>query len=133
MAARQLSSPTPGLADTAVVPEILDTTYPFSFLKGPANVLIFPSLEAANIAYKLLARIGGAEAIGPILMGLSRPVHVLQRGAEVSDIVNMATIAVVDAQKTGAKTSDELATFLAETKRASKKHEGSNYVVWKPE
>ncbi len=86
-------------ADTAVVPEILDTTYPFSFLKGPANVLIFPSLEAANIAYKLLARIGGAEAIGPILMGLSRPVHVLQRGAEVSDIVNMATIAVVDAQQ----------------------------------
>jgi len=86
-------------ADTAVVPEILDTTYPFSFLKGPANVLIFPSLEAANIAYKLLARIAGAEAIGPILMGLSRPVHVLQRGAEVSDIVNMATIAVVDAQR----------------------------------
>ncbi|HXE76415.1 MAG TPA: NADP-dependent malic enzyme [Candidatus Xenobia bacterium] len=86
-------------ADTAVVPEILDSTYPFSFLKGPANVLIFPCLEAANIAYKLLSRIGGAEAIGPILMGLSRPVHVLQRGAEVSDIVHMATIAVVDAQR----------------------------------
>ncbi len=86
-------------ADTAVMPEIVEETYPFSFLKGPANVLIFPSLEAANIAYKLLARIGGAEAIGPILMGLSRPVHVLQRGAEVADIVNMATIAVVDAQQ----------------------------------
>ncbi len=86
-------------ADTAVMPEIVDETYPFSLLKGPANVLIFPSLEAANIAYKLLARIGGAEAIGPILMGLSRPVHVLQRGAEVADIVNMATIAVVDAQQ----------------------------------
>ena len=87
-------------ADTAVVPEILDETYPFSFLKGPANVLIFPSLESANIAYKLLSRLGGAEAIGPILMGLSKPVHVLQRGAEVADIVNMATIAVVDAQQT---------------------------------
>jgi malate dehydrogenase (oxaloacetate-decarboxylating)(NADP+) len=87
-------------ADTAVVPDILDGTYPFSFLKGPANVLIFPSLESANIACKLLNRVGGAEAIGPILMGLSKPVHVLQRGAEVSEIVNMATIAVVDAQQT---------------------------------
>jgi malate dehydrogenase (oxaloacetate-decarboxylating)(NADP+) len=87
-------------ADTAVVPEILEGTYPFSFLKGPANLLIFPSLESANIACKLLNRVGGAEAIGPILMGLSKPVHVLQRGAEVSEIVNMATIAVVDAQQT---------------------------------
>jgi len=86
-------------ADTAVVPEILEATYPFSALKGGANVLIFPNLEAGNIAYKLLARIGGAEAIGPILMGLSKPVHVLQRGAEVNDIVNMAAIAVVDAQE----------------------------------
>jgi len=87
-------------ADTAVVPEIIDTTYPFSTLRGGANVLIFPNLEAGNIAYKLLARIGGAEVIGPILVGMSRPVHVLQRGAEVNDIVNIATIAVVDAQKT---------------------------------
>jgi len=87
-------------ADTAVVPDILESTYPFSSLKGGANVLIFPNLEAGNIAYKLLARLGGAEAIGPILMGLSRPVHVLQRGAEVNDIVNMAAIAVVDAQMT---------------------------------
>lgn len=87
-------------ADTAVVPEILESTYPFSALRGGANVLIFPNLEAGNIAYKLLARLGGAEAIGPILMGLSKPVHVLQRGAEVNDIVNMAAIAVVDAQMT---------------------------------
>lgn len=87
-------------ADTAVVPEIIDETYAFSRLKGGANVLIFPNLEAGNIAYKLLMRIGGCEAIGPILMGLSKPVHVLQRGSEVSEIVNMAAIAVVDAQQT---------------------------------
>jgi malate dehydrogenase (oxaloacetate-decarboxylating)(NADP+) len=86
-------------ADTAVVPRIVDERYPFSSLKGGANVLIFPNLEAGNIAYKLLQRIGGAETIGPILRGLSRPVHVLQRGDEVSDIVNMAAIAVVDAQE----------------------------------
>jgi len=86
-------------ADTAVVPEIIEHDYPFSALRGGANVLVFPNLEAGNIAYKLLARIGGAEAIGPILMGLSQPVHVLQRGAEVNDIVNMAAIAVVDAQQ----------------------------------
>ncbi len=85
-------------ADTAVTPEILEETYPFSSLKGSANVLIFPNLESANIAYKLLNRIGGVEVLGPILVGMSRPVHVLQRGAEVNDIVNMATIAVVDAQ-----------------------------------
>jgi malate dehydrogenase (oxaloacetate-decarboxylating)(NADP+) len=86
-------------ADTAVTPEIIDETYPFSRLKGGANVLIFPNLEAGNVAYKLLMRIGGAEAIGPILMGLSKPVHVLQRGAEVNEIVNMTAIAVVDAQE----------------------------------
>ena len=86
-------------ADTAVVPEIIEQDYPFSTLKGGANVLIFPSLEAGNAAYKLMARIGGAEALGPILMGMSKPVHVLQRGATVEDIINMAAIAVVDAQE----------------------------------
>jgi malate dehydrogenase (oxaloacetate-decarboxylating)(NADP+) len=91
-------------ADTAVVPAILEQTYPFSPLKGGANILIFPNLEAGNIAYKLLSRLGAAEAIGPILMGLSKPVHVLQRGAEVNDIVNVAAIAVVDAQEAGKRT-----------------------------
>jgi malate dehydrogenase (oxaloacetate-decarboxylating)(NADP+) len=85
-------------ADTAVTPEIIEKDYPFSTLKGGANVLIFPNLEAGNVSYKLLARIGGADAIGPILMGLSKPVHVLQWGAEVNDIVNMSAIAVVEAQ-----------------------------------
>jgi malate dehydrogenase (oxaloacetate-decarboxylating)(NADP+) len=90
-------------ADTAVGPEIIADTYPFSSLRGGANVLIFPNLEAGNIAYKLLMRIGGAEAIGPILMGLSKPVHVLQRGCEVNDIVNIVAVAVVEAQEAAAK------------------------------
>jgi malate dehydrogenase (oxaloacetate-decarboxylating)(NADP+) len=85
-------------ADTAVVPAILEDEYPFSPLQGGANVLVFPNLESGNVAYKLLARLGGAEAIGPILCGLSRPVHVLQRGAEVNDIVNMTALAVAEAQ-----------------------------------
>jgi len=88
-------------ADTAVVERILTKTYPFAKLRGPANVLIFPDLDAANIAYKLLNRIGGAEAIGPILVGMAQPVHILQRGAEVNDIVNMAVIAAVDALEHG--------------------------------
>ena len=90
-------------ADTAVTPEIIEETYPFSTLKGGANVLVFPSLEAANSAYKLMMRIGGAEALGPILMGMNKPVHVLQRGAEVEEIVNMAAIAVVNAQTNGSE------------------------------
>ena len=85
-------------ADTAVVREILAGTYPFSRLKEAANVLIFPSLEAGNIAYKLIQRLGDAKAVGPILVGLKKPVHVLQRGAEVDEIVDMAAIAAVEAQ-----------------------------------
>jgi malate dehydrogenase (oxaloacetate-decarboxylating)(NADP+) len=86
-------------ADTAVVESVLQNTYPFSTLQEAANVLIFPDLNAANIAYKLLWRLGGAEAIGPILLGMARPVHVLQRGSEAADIVNLTAIAVVDAQQ----------------------------------
>ena len=85
-------------ADTAVVEETLSGTYDFSKLDDPANVLVFPNLEAGNIAYKLLQRLGGAEAIGPMLVGMDKPVHVLQRGDEVKDIVNLAGVAVVDAQ-----------------------------------
>jgi malate dehydrogenase (oxaloacetate-decarboxylating)(NADP+) len=81
------------MADTAVMPDVLEKDYPFSTLKGGANVLIFPDLGSANIAYKLMLRLGGAEALGPILMGLSKPVHILQRGAAVEEIVNMAAIA----------------------------------------
>ncbi len=86
------------MADTAVVPEMIDSLYPFSQVRD-ANVLIFPNLESANVAYKLLQRLGGAETIGPVLMGMRRPVHVLQRGDEVRDIVNIAALAVVDAQE----------------------------------
>ena len=85
-------------ADTAVVPEIINEDYPFSVLKDGANVLIFPNLTSGNVAYKLLMRIGGANAIGPILRGLSKSVHVLQRGCEVKEILDMVAIAVVDAQ-----------------------------------
>jgi len=86
-------------ANVAFDTELQQEIYPFSSLaKQGANTLIFPNLAAGNIAYKLLMEIGGAEAIGPILMGMNKPVHVLQLGSSVRDIVNMAAIAVVDAQ-----------------------------------
>jgi malate dehydrogenase (oxaloacetate-decarboxylating)(NADP+) len=83
-------------ADTAVVPEIIEERYPFSAVKN-ANVLVFPSLESANIAYKLLARLGNAKAIGPVLVGVGAPIHVLQTGDEVDSIVQVAAIAAMDA------------------------------------
>ena len=85
-------------ADTAVDANIL-RSYPFSALKEMANVLIFPNLSAGNIAYKLLHHLGNATAIGPILVGMNRSVHVLELGADVEDIVNMAAVAVMDAQE----------------------------------
>jgi malate dehydrogenase (oxaloacetate-decarboxylating)(NADP+) len=85
-------------ADTAVDESILHGRYPFSTLTESANVLIFPNLSAGNIAYKLLNHLGGATAIGPILVGMRHPVHVLEQGASIQDIVNMAAVAVVDAQ-----------------------------------
>jgi malate dehydrogenase (oxaloacetate-decarboxylating)(NADP+) len=83
-------------ADTAVVADIIENRYPFSEVRD-ANVLVFPSLESANIAYKLLARLGKAKAIGPILLGMGAPVHVLQTGDDVNDIVQIASVAVMDA------------------------------------
>jgi malate dehydrogenase (oxaloacetate-decarboxylating)(NADP+) len=85
-------------ADSALDERILTDSYPFSALKEPANVLIFPNLSAGNIAYKLLNQLGGATAIGPILIGMRDPVHVLEHGADVQEIVNMAAVAVIDAQ-----------------------------------
>jgi malate dehydrogenase (oxaloacetate-decarboxylating)(NADP+) len=86
-------------ADTALDEGTLREGYPFSALKEAANVLIFPNLSAGNIAYKLLDHLGGATAIGPILVGMRRPVHVLEQGADVQEIVNMAAVAVIDAQE----------------------------------
>lgn len=86
-------------ANTALNKELLQDNYPFSDLaKNPANTLIFPDLDSGNIAYKLLMELGGAEAIGPILMGMNKSVHVLQVGSTVRDIFNMVAISVVDAQ-----------------------------------
>ena len=83
-------------ADTAVVADIVENRYPFSKVKD-ANVLVFPSLESANIAYKLLSRLGNAKAIGPILLGMGAPIHVLQTGDDVNTIVQIAAVAVMDA------------------------------------
>ncbi|NNF28747.1 MAG: NADP-dependent malic enzyme [Gemmatimonadetes bacterium] len=85
-------------ADTAVDAQILRDVYPFNDLKEPANVLVFPKLSAANAAYKLLDKLGRAEVIGPILLGMARPVHLLQRGCDVQDVVHLVSVASVDAQ-----------------------------------
>jgi malate dehydrogenase (oxaloacetate-decarboxylating)(NADP+) len=97
-------------ANFALNSSLLADNFPFSTLNGaPANTLIFPNLESGNIAYKLLQEIGGAEAVGPILLGLKKSVHVLQLGSSVREIVNMVTIAVVDAQgKAENATSDAI-------------------------
>lgn len=83
--------------DVAIQTAVREANYPFSSLKGKANVLIFPDLNSGNIAYKLMAKLGGAEIIGPVLMGIRKPVHVLQRGASIEDIINMTAIAAVEA------------------------------------
>jgi malate dehydrogenase (oxaloacetate-decarboxylating)(NADP+) len=87
------------MADTAVVPDILNELFPFSPLKDGANVLICPDLTSANIAYKLLCRLGGATAVGPILMGIRKPVYLLTPGNDVNDIVNITAMAVSEAQR----------------------------------
>lgn len=86
------------MADTAVSPEIVESLFPFSSLKGSANLLICPNLESANISYKLCAKLGGAEMVGPILLGIKKPVYLLIPGNEVADIVNLTAMAVRDAQ-----------------------------------
>ena len=86
------------MADTAMSSEMLNELYPFSILKEPANILICPDLTSANIAYKLLSRVGGASAIGPILLGIRRPVYLLTPGVEVNDIVNITAMAVFASQ-----------------------------------
>ena len=86
-------------ADAAIVESIIERNYPFSTLAGEAaNTLIFPDMASANISYRLLVELAGATAIGPILMGMEHAVHILQQGASVSDIVQMAAFGAVDAR-----------------------------------
>jgi malate dehydrogenase (oxaloacetate-decarboxylating)(NADP+) len=85
-------------ADFALNKEKREQIFPFSDLKENANTLIFPNLESGNIAYKLIQEFDDVEAIGPILIGMKKPVHILQLGCSVREIVNMVTIAVIDAQ-----------------------------------
>ncbi len=85
-------------ADVALNPDLVKELFDFSAVKGNANVLIFPNLSAGNVAYKLMERLGGATIIGPILIGMKKPIHVLQRASSVDDIINVTAIAVVDAE-----------------------------------
>lgn len=102
-------------ANFALNPTLLADNFPFSILNGaPANTLVFPNLESGNIAYKLLQEIGDAEAVGPILLGLKKSVHVLQLGSSVREIVNMVTIAVVDAQE---KAKNETPEAISRTRK----------------
>jgi len=103
----------------AINNELLKDNFPFSTLAdAPANTLVFPNLESGNIAYKLLQELGGAEAVGPILLGLNKPVHIVQLGSSVREIVNMVTIAVVDVQaKEEIATSKRKGIFGKTTKK----------------
>ena len=86
--------------DFALNPEMLQKKFPFSKLAGKkVNALIFPNLDSANSNYKLLKELNGVESIGPIMLGMRKPVHILQLGASVEEMVNMAAVAVVDAQQ----------------------------------
>ena len=87
------------MADTALDPDIVSEVFPFSEIKGDANVLICPDLTSANIAYKVLAKLGGATAIGPMLLGIRKPVYLLVPGCDVNDIVNITAVAVSEAQR----------------------------------
>lgn len=91
-------------ADFALNPEMLKEKFPFSKLAGKkVNTLIFPNLESANITYKLLKELNKVDSIGPIMLGMGKPVHIFQLGASVEEMVNMAAIAVIDAQEKGKK------------------------------
>jgi malate dehydrogenase (oxaloacetate-decarboxylating)(NADP+) len=83
-------------ADTALTPEVSKESFPFNGVPGNANVLIFPDLQSGNIAYKLMQKMADAETVGPILVGMNKPVFVLQQNSDINDVVNMAAIAAMD-------------------------------------
>ena len=98
-------------ANVAFNKEILKDNYPFSELVDhDVNVLIFPNLASGNVAYNLLQEVGGADAIGPILLGLNKPIHILQLGSHVRSIYNMVLIAVLDAQVKGSQQAEDVNT-----------------------
>jgi malate dehydrogenase (oxaloacetate-decarboxylating)(NADP+) len=86
--------------DPALDPDLAHAEFPFSEIQGDANILVFPSLESANVAYKLMTRLGEAEAIGPILLGMNKPVNVLSRGCSSEDVFNMAAYTVAQTRET---------------------------------
>jgi len=108
-------------ADTALNPEISATSFPFNHVPGNANILVFPDLQAANIAYKLIGQLGGAETIGPILLGMNKPIYVLPQNSTVSEIVNMATLAATDirGRRSQGKSSLALDTSQNRTERSA--------------
>jgi malate dehydrogenase (oxaloacetate-decarboxylating)(NADP+) len=85
-------------ADTAVNPEVIERIFSFSNIKGGANILIFPTLDAGNIAYKLVQQLGGGEVLGPFIMGIKKPANVLQRTCTSDDIVNTIVMTALEAQ-----------------------------------
>ncbi len=101
-------------ADVAIDPRIMAESYAFNDLRGPANVLIFPTLSASNASYKLISQLGNADVIGPILLGMDKPVHVLQRDSSVLDVVHLIGIASVDA-----RTGDNQIITLADARSAA--------------
>jgi len=111
-------------ADTALVPEIVETAFPFSRIRGDANVLIFPDLQSGNIAYKIAQRLADAEVIGPLLMGLAQPVNVLNHYSSVSEIVNMVALTSVAASAAGPAAREEATGGAARRLRASSKAVG---------
>ncbi len=106
--------------------DIVKENYPFTeVLKGDVNTLIFPNLAAGNIAYNLLQEVGGADSIGPILLGLNKPVHVLQLGSSIRSIFNMAIVAVIDAQQKSKSITEEEMKKSKWWKRSEKKKPAS--------
>ena len=89
-----------GITDFALNREMLKNRFPFSILNGrKVNTLIFPNLDSANITYKIIKELDRSVSVGPILIGLNKPIHILQLGASVDEIVNMAAVSVIDANQ----------------------------------